>query len=778
MTCTEPPPDPPAAPRQGTLQETGSSLPELAGRIRASPAEERTAVLGWSEGVGGAAGAWELTFGARNFDGPAAGNGGKWTWQHFSDETYVEGGSFGYGRVYGHDSRGEEVAAVVNGVVEALRSRPEKGALLVIVDPLLNSGAAAADALLPALATRMPRWLLRALIVVPHRATVPDDRMDTLWSYNAVLVGAAVLNALRTGTPPASVPLGDSAQRYDQSAGDKDFDDAARDYTLAVRPLWAAQRELGRIALVPRGEWVAMGSNRSTTVTLVASQLHANHLWFDPTDINADEVKWLLNQFDGHWCKRAWVHCILSQGVEQGEFEEARDDFDDLRTEVEAWGRSGQMVDYAPYKAPRAQQSGGSAKWWTVCVGSAAEALARDAGFGDGDLYDTIPDDMDDFDRAEKDAFVLIVDVQAFEGRHTEPLLSKVYELLRGSFLQAIVIAPKDPPDASPKAREDWAVFVHMIHYFIEHFDSVLILPADNPGNVVALKVLKVSRLSAFFTPLAPFPRMKFFTVVPTGISAPRPLAGGGGGADELANWRTSVNAFLDAAMIAAPHANIERPVLGPDNVEKGVDFGIYAEKPNWRLPGQTPEKGEEDEDGETQWIEPPCDVGQRLEARYNGGADYVPCTVVGRSGDGLDLQYDQTAVLGLERFAKPFCMPLLNIYSGDRLHRLGPEAMLPKSVGAVARWCSSTHVSVALEDTDDEAPQFMTITLFVPVVMALVTTAREALYAIFEDESAKAALKARLKDEDGEPDDTDLTEAESNASDFVSELEQYIDAS
>ena len=123
---------------------TRLGLPELAGRIRASPAEERTAVLGWRDGVGGAAGAWELTFGARNFDGPEAGNGGKWAWQHFSDETYVEGGSFGHGRygMYGQDSRGDEVAAVVNGVVEALRSRPEKGALLVIVDPLLNSGAA------------------------------------------------------------------------------------------------------------------------------------------------------------------------------------------------------------------------------------------------------------------------------------------------------------------------------------------------------------------------------------------------------------------------------------------------------------------------------------------------------------------------------------------------------------------------------------------------------------------------------------------------------------
>ena len=62
---------------------------------------------------------------------------------------------------------------------------------------------------------------------------------------------------------------------------------------------------------------------------------------------------------------------------------------------------------------------------------------------------------------------------------------------------------------------------------------------------------------------------------------------------------------------------------------------------------------------------------------------------------------------------------------------------------------------------------------------MALVTTAREALYAVFADESAKAALKARLKDEDGrEPDDMELMEAESNAHDFVSELEQYICAS
>ena len=44
---------------------------------------------------------------------------------------------------------------------------------------------------------------------------------------------------------------------------------------------------------------------------------------------------------------------------------------------------------------------------------------------------------------------------------------------------------------------------------------------------------------------------------------------------------------------------------------------------------------------------------------------------------------------------------------------------------------------------------------------------------------AATSALKARLKGDDGsEPDDTELTEAEENASDFVSELEQYIGAS
>ena len=35
---------------------------------------------------------------------------------------------------------------------------------------------------------------------------------------------------------------------------------------------------------------------------------------------------------------------------------EAREDFEAFHAVVETWGRSGQMINYEPYKAPRAQQ--------------------------------------------------------------------------------------------------------------------------------------------------------------------------------------------------------------------------------------------------------------------------------------------------------------------------------------------------------------------------------------------------------------------------------------
>ena len=71
------------------------------------------------------------------------------------------------------------------------------------------------------------------------------------------------------------------------------------------------------------------------------------------TDINGAEIQWLNDQFDGHYCKRAWVHFSVGAGIEEGEFAEARESMGALQREVAAWTRSGQMLDYPPYASPR-----------------------------------------------------------------------------------------------------------------------------------------------------------------------------------------------------------------------------------------------------------------------------------------------------------------------------------------------------------------------------------------------------------------------------------------
>lgn len=228
----------------------------------------------------------------------------------------------------------------------------------------------------------------------------------------------------------------------------------------------------------------------------------------------------------------------------------------------------------------------------------------------------------------------------------------------------------------------------------------------------------------------------------------------------------------------------------------------------------------------------PDVQVGQRVEALRNGAKTYVPGEVLSRDGDEIDIKYDDShpSVLGLERFVKPFSFPFLNFYAGDRLHRLGPEAMLPRSVGtpprvripigcpvplwryrtrngalaprchspliaprttarpqapechsrlafhsgAVAKWFSSIHVSIALEGTEDQAPEFLTITTHVPILQALVATGTEALAALQQDDAAMAAFKTRMSIGD----DMEIAEIESNSNDWYSEMEQYVEAS
>lgn len=132
----------------------------------------------------------------------------------------------------------------------------------------------------------------------------------------------------------------------------------------------------------------------------------------------------------------------------------------------------------------------------------------------------------------------------------------------------AFVIVPADPPSASAKAREDWGGFVHMFHRLIENFDGCIFFPANDPSNVTALKgLVQGSKLQNFFTPLTPFPRLHFYTVIPSGISAPRPVGHADEASDKesVGNWRASVGTFLEAAMRAAPHSEIPTPAYGPD---------------------------------------------------------------------------------------------------------------------------------------------------------------------------------------------------------------------
>lgn len=153
------------------------------------------------------------------------------------------------------------------------------------MDPLVNSGAVAAFQLLPSLAKCVSLPLLRVLLVLPNQATTPDASMDTTWSYAAGLSLGAIYDALRPGMVEGHGSRGakHDAAAYAQAEGDKDFDDAANDPTLNARPQWKAAQSLGRLAIIPRGEWVALGDERATTLTMVASQLSANQLWFDRT---------------------------------------------------------------------------------------------------------------------------------------------------------------------------------------------------------------------------------------------------------------------------------------------------------------------------------------------------------------------------------------------------------------------------------------------------------------------------------------------------------------
>ncbi|KAK7250115.1 hypothetical protein SO694_00006316 [Aureococcus anophagefferens] len=727
--------------------------------IRPSPAEERAAVLCWRDGVAWLPGAWELTFGARHFDGPETANGGRWPWDDFSDTAFYPGGSVPH--VYFRDNRADNCARVVDGVVAALCAKAEKGALVVIVDPLAPSGAVAAYDLLPALFARVsPRSLIRVLFVVPTRASVADAAMDALWPYSTVLVGGQVDLVLRGGTddyhPMRSEVV---AATYAQVPGDADVDDLDSDHSATVRPQWdVARRERGRLALVSRAKYVAFGKHRSMLVAAVASQLHANHLWFDATDANAAELRWLLKQFDMHYSRRAYIWAVVGGGIEEGELAEGRDKCGLLLREVDAWERSAQMIDYGP-DVPLPPRSAGAAPWWTVCVGAEAEALARNAGVAADEIRSAAPIDIDAFDAAEKRIVVFIIDSADYCGRDAETISTA--NKTRDIPLFAAVLVPDESPGTSPRVRQDWAALAHFTAC-MESLSTVVFLPRGDPNNVVALRGLDgASDLERLLYRMDPtFGLNRFFTTIPTGICAPRPHRNGreATDADGVARWRASVDSFFDKANLAAKHAmapgtetaaEVEEGLLRvPDSVVT-VEFDPSANPLTYRVRGEDPATS----DGGDWWVAPELTDGERIEGRYPGDDALRPCTVLDSSALPavvLEFDRDHPEVRGLDRFKRPFMLsPLLTLFEGDRRHRLGPEQMLPRSVDVVPRWLSSQHASAVIAGSEDREPHFITITSYKPCLDLLIKTMLKSFTAIVQDDAATDDLAARLNGHD-----------------------------
>ena len=102
-------------------------------------------------------------------------------------------------------------------------------------------------------------------------------------------------------------------------------------------------------------------------------------------------------------------------------------------------------------------------------MGAQAEKLARDGQIKE--IHSAPPAaDMDDFDRREKNSYVVLLDIEAFRGEHL-PVLTGLGE--HGVDSHAIIIVPAEAP-TTPETRQHWAKFVYIFTYLIENFDDVV----------------------------------------------------------------------------------------------------------------------------------------------------------------------------------------------------------------------------------------------------------------------------------------------------------------
>ena len=127
-------------------------------------------------------------------------------------------------------------------------------------------------------------------------------------------------------------------------------------------------------------------------------------------------------------------------------------------------------------------------------------------------------------DAGEKVHYVVVADSSEWRGDHCEPIVDRVAQVAPATFAAAVVLVPNQGPDHSEAVRQTWAVLCHLFHHLVENSDSVVFLPKGEPSNVVALRGLaQAEDIQRFFIPLIPFPRLHFYTAIPSGLCAPRP---------------------------------------------------------------------------------------------------------------------------------------------------------------------------------------------------------------------------------------------------------------
>ena len=361
--------------------------------ILTSPPEYRTAVFAWSEGDGiGTESAFELTFSACDYvanDGQNGQNADPTAAQRFlfpdlSDVKKRGNGSpcsvYNQNYLKKNQDFDMKLNDVVDGIVEALITRRVDGGLMLVADPLLESGWLILFLLLPKLAPRISGGLLRVMFVTPTPMTKPDETQDLTFPYKVLLA----FMELRQQSGNCFKEESDDSMTTHNEAGKPYFlrrlhcpfemKELANDLSSSVRPIWNVARTVViRIAFVAREQ-----SHDKSVVVSCAAQLDSNIFHAVGMDLEKN-CSWLDSQFDSLYAKRIAVSHFVAAGMEEGLLGEARCCLAGFQSDYRDSKQNLEEISTPPTKENMFGNSG-TKTWHTVAIGSAAKELMASVG--------------------------------------------------------------------------------------------------------------------------------------------------------------------------------------------------------------------------------------------------------------------------------------------------------------------------------------------------------------------------------------------------------------